>query len=468
VTDRGPGPVDPGTLLDHFFRRESARLTARLARVLGTRRLDLAEESVQEALVRALRAWPLRGIPENPAGWLFRVARNHAVDVLRREARARRDSERIARLLESSGWAAAAPSTPGLDPDADRWGAGPTSGGRERGERARGEHGSGKRASGERGSGKDRSAEALLDDQARMMFLCCHPSLPRTAQVALTLKIVCGFGVAEIARAFFATEPAIAQRIVRAKARLRRRRASLRWPEPDLLEERVDAVLETLYLLFNEGYTCHDGPDVLRADLMDEAIRLAVSLADHPACGRPAAHALVALMWFQSSRLAARVGPGGELLPIAEQDRSLWDATRIGMGFERLERAREGAISRYHLLAGIAACHASARGPGETDWARVVFFYDLLLQLSEDPVTRLNRAVAVSMAQGPEAALPLLDRLAEEPVLRGGYLLPAARADCLERLGRRNEAVGAFRLAAARAPTGPERRWFEKKAGGAT
>lgn len=397
-------------LVEHFFRREHARLLATLVRRLGSGRLPLAEEAVQEALLAALRTWPVAGIPAEPAAWLHIAARNHALDAIRRDAAFR---ERL----------------PELAPP---------------------------RQSAER--------EADLDEQLAMMFMCCHPALGPAEQVALTLQCVAGFSAAEIARAFFLKEAAIAQRLVRAKRRIADSRVPVAMPPPEDLSDRLDAVLEVIYLAFNEGYTPRDREEPLRQDLVNEAIRLCRLLASHPAGDVPRAHALLALLWFQSSRMRARIDAEGALVPIEEQDQSLWDRERIHHGAQALQQSMgEQELSDYHLLAGIAACHALP----PVDWPRIVSLYDELLLRRPTFVVRLNHAVAVSRAEGAAAGLALLDALGAEHALARNHLWHAARADCLLRLGRADEARTAFTRATELSPTQPERLYLLRRSANA-
>lgn len=414
-----PGDRAPDALVEHFFRREYGRLVASVVRALGGKELDLAEESAQEAMTRALRSWPLAGIPADPGAWLRRVARNHALDVLRRVRswEAREASLSAATAARSGERFAGLQSAPGAQP--------------------------------------------FGDDDLCMMFLCAEPSLPARSRAALTLKVVAGFGTDEIARALFQSEASVAQRIVRAKRQLREMGARFEIPPPLELERRRGDVLDVLYLVFNEGYTCHDGEAVLRTDIMDEARRLALALLDHPSGDAPETEAFVALLELQSSRTAARIDDAGALRPLAEQDRTLWNRDRIDSGLAHLAAAARGErLSVYHLLAGIAACHAVAPRVEETDWPRIVSYYDMLLERSPSPLHVLNRAVALSYTAGPAIALDVLTGLSADAALRDYHLLGAARGDCLERLGRSIEAAEAFRGAASRAPTEAERRFL--------
>lgn len=389
-------------------------------RALGPEHLDLAESAVQDAFLQAMRTWPLRGVPERPDAWLYRTARNAALDALRRSARF------AARAPAVAHEAAARPG--GGAPDAHFPG-------------------------------------EVVDDALRLMFLCCHPSLAPASRVALTLKVAAGFSTDEIARAFLASEATVAQRIVRAKRTLRETGASFAMPGPRELGARVDDVLDSLFLVFGEGYRPHAGEAPLRRDLMEEAIRLLRLVREHPAGALPRADALLALMLFQASRWDARLDGDGALVPLERQDRARWDGARIAEGTRRLAAAARGdELSDYHLLAGIAACHALAVDARATDWPRIVELYDLLVAAGAGDVARLNRAVAVSYVDGPEAALRIVEELAAGGTLDDYPLLPAVRADLLRRLERAAEAAAAYRDAERRAANVPERRWYAKQA----
>jgi RNA polymerase sigma-70 factor (ECF subfamily) len=418
---QGSGPVRP--LVEHLFRHQSGQMLATLARILGLQDWDLAEEAVQEAMLQALRKWPFQGIPANPRAWLGEVARNKAVDLLRRRSLARRhEGEVEKRLLERE--AALAQAGPAL---------------------------------GEGGQGID-------DDQLAMMFACCHPALNPPARLALTLKAVGGFSVAEIARAFLAEEAAVAQRLVRAKRLIQEQGIALNLPAPDELPARLDSVLQAIYLLFNEGYLSHQGEDLVRRELCTEAIRLCGLLLARPDTAPPKVHALCALLCLQAARLPARVDSQGDLLLLADQDRTLWDQELLARGFAHLERAAEGEeLSPYHLQAGIAAVHSAASSFEMTDWAQLLTWYDHLLTVEPTPVAALNRAIVLSMVAGPEAGLAALEPLSAEPALRHYYLLPAARADMLRRLGRPREAARCYRQALEERSTEPERRFLFKR-----
>ncbi len=401
------------SLPEHLFRHAAGRLVATLTGVVGPARLDLAEEVVQEALVKAVEVWPYQGVPRNPAGWLYAVARHRAVDRLRREASLRRKVAALAPLT-----AEPAPGRPG-------------------------EH----------------------DDQLAMIFLCCHPALSRAGRMALTLKTVGGFGVDEIAAALLTRPAAIAQQLVRAKRRIRTSGLRFALPGPHDVDERLDSVLEVLYLLFTEGYQAHSGERLTRAALCEEAVRLGRLLLESPATRQPAVHALLALMLLQGSRLPARTGPAGDVLRLEEQDRSRWSRSAIREGFEHLEQAARGdRVTAYHVEAAIAACHAATVDGGPTDWPRVLELYDELLVIKPSPVVALNRALALAMVEGPRAGIRALGRLARHRALRGYHLLPAALGALWQRAGDEARAARCYRTAERQAASAPTRRFLAVQA----
>ena len=410
-------PVRP--LVEHLFRHQSGQMLATLARVFGLQDLDLAEEAVQEAMLQALRKWPFHGIPTNPQGWLAEVARNKALDLLRRRSLERRhEGEVEKRWLEREAALTLCPI--GADVD---------------------------------------------DDQLAMMFACCHPALTPEARVALTLKAVGGFSAAEIGRAFLVEEATMRFCcLVRAKRQIQELGIPLKIPTAEEFPDRLDSVLQVVYLLFNEGYLSYQGEDLVRQELCGEAIRLGELLLARPDIARPKVHALFALMCLQAARLPARLDSQGEMLLLADQDRSLWNGELLGRGLRHLEQAAEGdELSPYHLQAGIAALHAVAPSYETTDWPRLLDWYDQLLEAAPTPVVALNRAIVLAMVAGPEAGLDALEPLRFLPSLRHYYLLPAARADMLRRLGRASEAAESYREALAERCTEPERRFLLKR-----
>jgi len=399
--------------IDAVWRIESARIIAGLARLL--RDVGLAEELAQDALVAALEQWPASGIPDNPAAWLTATAKHRAIDRLRHHTLAEQKHARLAIELEIEHELAQA------DAEAAR-------------------------------------EEAIGDDLLRLVFISCHPVLPHEGRVALTLRLLGGLTTDEIARAFLVPEPTVAQRIVRAKKTLAAARVPFELPEPDALPERLSAVLQVIYLVFNEGYAATTGDDWTRPTLCEEAQRLGRILAGLMP-GEPEVLGLLALMELQASRLRARVGPGGRPILLMEQDRSRWDYLLIQRGFAALAQAEAcgRGLGSYGLQAAIAACHASARTAEQTDWTRIAALYDALAQLTPSPIVELNRAVAVAMAYGPQAGLEIVDTLLAEPALRSYHLLPSVRADFLARLNRPEEARAEYERAAALAHNRQER-----------
>jgi RNA polymerase sigma factor (sigma-70 family) len=394
------------------FRLEYARVVASVLRMV--RDIDLAEEIVQEAFEQALDRWPKTGTPDRPGAWLVTTARRRAIDRLRR---ARRAEARADALAYETALAADDEIPDVTDP------------------------------------------ETIADDRLRLVFTCCHPSLPADSRVALTLKLVGGLSTGEIARAFLVPEPTIAQRLVRAKRTIRDRALPYEVPEGVELSERLPAVLAVVYLIFNEGYAAHTGDALVRLDLCDEAIRLGHMLADLMPL-EPEVLGLVALMELQTSRAATRADADGNLVLLADQDRSRWDRARIARGLALLERA--GPVSRagpYQLQATIAACHARAASWDATDWEAIVTHYRTLAEAAPSPVVELNRAVAIGFARGPAAGLVALDGI-DTATLRGYHLLPAARADFLRRLGRWTEAAAEYRRALELTDNAREQRFY--------
>ncbi len=396
---------DTHRAIDAVWRIESARIIAGLARIL--RDVGLAEELAQDALVAALEQWPASGIPDNPGAWLMAAAKHRAIDRLRRGKLLERKHGELARELQARQEMAVADFEAAIDDD-------------------------------------------IGDDLLRLVFTACHPVLSPEARVALTLRLLGGLTTDEIARAFLVPEPTVAQRIVRAKRTLSEAHVPFEVPRGTDRAARLSSVLEVLYLVFNEGYTATAGDDWLRPALCEDALRLGRILAEL-APNEPEVHGLVALMEIQASRSLARVGPSGEPILLQDQDRSRWDQLLIRRGLAALDRAEKLAAARgpYALQAAIAACHARARTPEETDWPRIVALYEALAQLSPSPVVELNRAVALAMAFGPAAGLELIDSLASEQSLKSYHLLPSVRGDFLFKLSRFTEARAEFERAAS-------------------
>jgi RNA polymerase sigma factor (sigma-70 family) len=411
--------VSVPALVDHLFRHEAARMTATLARILGPGHIQLVEDVVQEALLAALGRWPRDGIPANPTAWLVQVAKHRALDVLRRE-KLTKDRETVVRE------------------EIVRW------------------------------SDRDEVAIAddpvLLDDQLRMIFICCHPAIPAEARVTLTLKLAGGFGASEIARAFLAEETAIHQRLVRAKRRIRDAGLAFEMPEGADLPERLDSVLDVLYAMFTEGHTAHAGDALLRRDVCDEAMRLGSLLLRHPQLAQPAVHALMALFHLHAARFDTRADAGGDLLLLAEQDRTRWDQGHVAAGVRHLERSASGdELTLYHLEAELAACHTLAASWAATDWGRIVELYDAILARVESPVVALNRAIAVAEVSGALEALGALRALEGQSVLRRYPPYEAALGEMLRRLQRYDEARVHFARAAERTISDPVRRFLDRR-----
>jgi RNA polymerase sigma-70 factor, ECF subfamily len=408
------------TAIEAVVRMEWARLIAGLARYTGD--IGLAEELAQDAVVAALEQWPQSGVPRNAGAWLMAVAKRRAVDLFRRNRELHRKYAQIARALEDGQDSL----TSDLDAPA-------------------GDH--------------------IDDDLLRLIFTACHPVLPVQARVALTLRLVGGLTTAEIARAYLAPEPTIAQRIVRAKKTLAGAQVRFEVPGREQRPARLSSVLEVIYLIFNEGYSATAGDDWMRPALCEDAVRLGRILAQL-APAEPEVHGLAALMEIQASRVRARTGPAGEPILLLDQDRRRWDRLLINRGLAALARAEElgGTRGPYALQAAIAACHARAFRQEETDWARITSLYAILAEVQPSPVIELNRAVAVSMAHGPQAGLDLLDQLAAEPSLRGYHLLPSVRGDLLMKLGRAGEARAEFERAATMTRNAPERELSAQRA----
>jgi RNA polymerase sigma factor (sigma-70 family) len=404
-------------LADHLFRHESGKMVAILTGIYGSHHLQMAEDVVQEALVRALKTWPYSGTPENPTAWLLRTAKNLALDQLRREKNFREKQEKI---------------LAGMD---------------------------------EGEAGED-DESGILDDQLRLMFVCCHPALPQESQTALALKTLCGLSPAEIARAFLISEAAVFKRLTRARLRIRELALPFAVPDQGELPARLDGVLATLYLLFNEGYKASSGERLVREDLCHEAIRLLLLLTGHPATQGPRAFALLALMLLNAARLTARTDDAGNLLRLHEQDRALWDQGMIGRGIHCLALSAQGeTLSEYHLEAAIAACHSTAAEDAATDWARILMLYDQLVLLSNSPVVALNRAVAVARVHGPQAGLEAIDGIATSATLETYHLVHAIRGTFAGELGHRSDALGHFRRAEKLAILPAERDFIARRIG---
>src|ERR1700733_9648026 len=417
MSQPSPPPEQLSRTIETLYRSESGRVLATLVRLLGD--LDLAEESMHEAFATALGTWPKTGIPDKPRPWLISTARFKAIDAMRRRALFDGAQRDLVAHIES-------------------------------------------RANEPLSANEDIGDEEIEDDRLRLIFTCCHPALPPEGQVALTLREICGLTTEEIARAFLVTPATLAQRIVRAKAKIRETPIPYEVPTPQELPERLDAVLQVIYLVFNEGYSAAAGAEVTRAELTGEAIRLGRLLAGLQP--EPEVNGLLALMLLQESRRSARTSPAGELILLENQDRSLWSREQIAEGVALVEKAlKSRRFGSYTLQAAIAAVHAEAESLAATDWRQIVALYDRLLRIQPSPVVQLNRAVAIAMRDGPEAGLTLIDAVLEHGELANYYLAHSARADMYRRLGRTAEARSSYEKALALTQQEPERQFLQER-----
>jgi RNA polymerase sigma factor (sigma-70 family) len=406
ISNKESSPTaDVSRVTDNLFRHEAGRLIAVLTGIFGIERLQLAEDVVQEALARALRTWPYYGVPENPAAWITQTAKNLALDMIRREKRLREKQ-------------------PDISDAAERW------------------------------SADIAVVDSVLleneieDARLRLMFVCCHPFIPRDAQAALALKTLCGFSIEEIAAAFLSTPAAIAKRLTRAKQRIRDQGIPLEIPPSEELGSRLDGVFQTLYLLFNEGYKASSGDSVVREELCGEAIRLATLICDHRMGDQPRTHALLALMYFNAARLFGRVDSDGNILRLKDQDRSTWDRAMIARGMMHLGKSSEGEdLSFWHLQAGIAGCHCMATDYPSTNWPQILWLYDHLMEIDQSPVVALNRAVALAQVQGPKAGIEAVEAIQNRQALESYYLQYAVLAEFESQLGDFRSAAGHLRQA---------------------
>lgn len=412
MTQKTPDPVR--AILDEVYARESRRILATLIRLLGGD-FDLAEEALHEAVIAAMEHWPQDGIPANPRAWLVTTGRFKAIDRIRRRARFDTNLEEVAENLQAEAF----------DP-------------------------------------AQLDDKHLEDDRLRLIFTCCHPALPPEARLALTLREVCGLTTEEIARSFLTSAPTIAKRIVRAKSKIRDAGIPYEVPPRKDLPERLDSVLQVVYLIFTEGYSASSGPSLTRADISGEAIRLGRLLVE--LLPEPEALGLLALMLLQESRRAARTSLDGEVVLLEEQDRMLWDRALISEGKTLVERSLASRnFGPYTIQAAIAAVHSDAKAAAETDWAEIIGLYDVLLQANPSPVIELNRAVAVAMRDGPGRGLALIDAILKRGDLEDYYLAHSARADLRRRLGRTDEAIESYRHALKLARQDPARRFLERR-----
>jgi len=417
---QGTATIEIQESLDHLFRHHAGQMVSVLSRIFGLEKLDLIEDAVQDALVTALRKWPFTGMPDNPRAWLIEVSKNRILDRLRRDKKFQSTEDEIEsaeNLLQDLG----------------------------------------------RSESVYFSSE-ISDDQVQMIFACCHPIIPPDSQVALTLKVVSGFSVSEIARAFLAKDEAIAKMITRAKTKLRSERIRLEMPPPGELRVRLDSVLKVLYLIFNEGYSASEGAELIRKDLCFEAIRLAEFLASHPVTASPKVHALTALFLFQGARLSSRCDHNGELLLLSEQDHSLWDVRILRRGLEHFRRSAAGdELTDYHLEAEIASLYALTPDYASTDWKQIVACYEILQSRKFSPVVELNRIIALGQIDGAAKALEELSVLSAEPTMSSFNLYYLTRAHFLSETGRKAEARIAYETAAKLTRNTSVARFIEKR-----
>jgi RNA polymerase sigma factor (sigma-70 family) len=412
---------DISRLADHLFRHEAGKLVSILTGIFGFDRLQLAEDVVQESLIRALQTWPYYGVPKNPAAWLTQTAKNLALDVIRREKLFQEKQPQITAFVEQWSTDAAAGETASCDNE-------------------------------------------IKDDRLRMMFVCCHPLVPREDQVTLALKTLCGFSPAEIAKAFLTTEAAIAKRLTRAKQKIRDAKIPFEIPAGEELAQRLDGVLQSLYLLFNEGYKASSGEKLVREEICYEAIRLTDLLAKHPAGNQPKTHALLALMLLNSARIPTRLDGQGNLLRLKDQDRSRWDQEMIAQGMYHFAQSAAGdELSEYHIQAGITACHCAAKDYESTDWKQILSLYDHLVEFDDSPVIALNRAVVVGNVHGPRAGIEAVTAIEGQEKLDSYYLLYAVLGEFEAQLNDPLAAAGYFRKSLQLAETKSEQQFLSKR-----
>ncbi len=412
---------DVSRLAEHFFRIEAGKLVSVLTGIFGIDRLQLAEDVVQEALVRALRTWPYYGVPKNPAAWITQTAKNLALDLLRREKFLRERQPEIIASVERWSSDSADADMPVFDTE-------------------------------------------IRDSRLRLFFVCCHPMLPAEAQTALALKTLCGFSPAEIAKAFLTTEAAIAKRLTRTRQRIRELGIRFEIPDGTEFSSRLDGVLQALYLMFNEGYKASSGKNLVREDLCYEAIRLATLLTEHPLADQPRTHALLALMLLDAARLPARLDADGNILRLKEQDRSKWNRSLIDRGIVHLGQAAEGAyLSEYHLQAAISACHCLAPDYEATDWKRILSIYDHWTTINRSPVVALNRAVALGRVSGPAAGMEAIETIIARGELESYYLLYAVRGEFAAQLHNYDVAADQFQRALQLTELESERKFLSKR-----
>lgn len=410
------------SLVDHFFRHEAGKIVSVLTKIFGTSNLDLAEDVVQDALVEALDHWQYNGVPDNPSAWLFRVAKNKALNIVNREGSRRKYESAVTHLMKSE--MTAEPALSHLF-----------------------------------------SEQEIQDDQLRMIFTCCHPDISPDSQIALALKTLCGFSIPEIARAFLTSEENINKRLVRARQTIRDSKLPFEVPQGKDLDRRLNVVLETIYLLFNEGYSASRGEEVIRYEVCEEAIRLCqIIIAGSAIQRKETVHALAALMFLNAARFKARQNSEGNLLTMAEQDRSLWDRQMIGIGLTHLSQATQNeSISIFHILAAISAQHCISPDYESTDWKNILSLYDSLAILDNSPVVLLNRAIALAKVEGPETALEELAKIKDNPSLKSYYLFYSTQAEFFIHAKQYREAVVALKKAIQLAPLEAEKALLNRK-----
>ena len=419
LKNTGQASPEVSGIVEHLFRHEGAKMVAILTRIFGIEHLNLAEDVVQEALVRALQTWPFYGVPKNPSAWIMRASRNLALDVVRRRKVFQNKQAEITRLMDRDG---AAPGEAIF------------------------------------------SEDEISDDRLRLMFVCCHPAIPAEAQIALALKTLCGFSVEEISHAFLTTDAGIAKRLTRAKQKIHQARIPFEIPAGKELKERSDNVLQSLYLLFNEGYKASSGENLVREELCEEAIRLAELLVAHPAGNQPKTHALLALMLLNAARNPTRLDSAGNLLRLQEQDRTRWNKAMIARGMFHFAKSAAGdELSEYHLQAGIAACHCAAKDYESTDWQKILALYDRLAEFDQSPVVALNRAVAIANIRGAKAGLQAVRRIRNLNKLSSYYLLYAVLGEFEMESGNLQTAAEQFRKSFELAETKSERAFLLKR-----
>ena len=412
-------PREVSQVVEHLFRHEAGKMVATLTGIFGIEHLTLAEDVVQEALARALQTWPFYGVPQNPAAWIMRTSRNLALDVVRREQVFRDKEAQIIQLMDRS--------IPAQETEIF-------------------------------------SEQVIADDTLRLMFVCCHPLIPAEAQVALALRTLGGFSVAEIGRAFLTTEAAMAKRLTRAKQQIREAQIPFEIPAGESLAHRLDSVLQTLYLLYNEGYKASSGEKLVREDICQEAIRLTELLLKHPAGCQPKTHALLALMLLNTARLPARVDHAGNLLLLHEQDRSRWHQPLLARGMFYFAQSAAGTeLSQYHLQAAIAACHCAAEDYASTDWGRILALYDRLVEVDHSPVVALNRAIVIANLHGPQAGLAAIAAIRNVAALNNYYLLHAALGEFESRLNHPEAAARHYRKSLELAETTSEEAFLSRR-----